>query len=275
LEKLRSRGFTTLYVADSSRENYQTYLRNLLSKDRLAGDVPNSARVGAMCEIVRDVLNVSFRSGNADRIVDTAIDIGGSAADMISDVELTKNELFGILHHDYATFTHSTNVAMYAGLLAKELRLRDDEIKAIVVGGLLHDIGKLEVTNSILCKPDRLDEREFAEVMKHTTIGLRKVAHRTDLNVGQLMMVYQHHERVDGRGYPVGVPGGEIHEWAKICAVVDIFEAITSYRPYRKPMPFASVIELLRGLSGKAFDEEILECWVNLIQNNSLSKSTA
>lgn len=83
------------------------------------------------------------------------------------------------------------------------------------------------------------------------------------------MMVYQHHERLDGSGYPTGYQADEIHFWAKICAVVDVFEALTSHRPYRSPMPRLRALEIIERDRGTAFDSEILACWEAIIKNSS------
>jgi putative nucleotidyltransferase with HDIG domain len=174
-----------------------------------------------------------------------------------------------VLHHDYATFTHSANVAFYSAMLASELGLGQEDVQQITAGGLLHDLGKLEIDEKILCKPGKLDDDEFRTIRMHPTNGFRKLARREDLSAGQLMMVYQHHERIDGRGYPTGCVGEDVHLWAKICAVVDVFEALTSHRPYRSPMPRARAIELLARDSGTAFDPEIFSCWAAIIQKCS------
>ncbi len=102
----------------------------------------------------------------------------------------------------------------------------------------------------------------------HPVLGFRKLAHREDLFEGQLMMAYQHHERLDGKGYPVGCVESDIHPWAKLCAVVDVFEALTSQRPYRTPMPRSKALMLQQRDSGTAFDPEMLACWKSIIQRN-------
>lgn len=179
--------------------------------------------------------------------------------------------MFQVLHHDYTTFTHSANVALYTTMLAKGLGFSVKDITQVTAGGLLHDLGKLEIPESILCKPGRLNEEEFRIIQMHPTLGYRRLVHREDLTYGQLMMVYQHHERLDGSGYPVGVPAAEIHPWAKLCAIVDVFEAVTSIRPYRKPMPHGEAIELLRRDAGKELDKEMVQCWASTIQTNSMN----
>ena len=150
--------------------------------------------------------------------------------------------------------------------MARELGFAGDELQQIVVGALLHDMGKLEIPDNILAKPGRLDEFEFRQVQLHPGLGLRRLVNeQTQLTYGQLMIVYQHHEKLNGSGYPVGLPSEEIHPWAKICAVVDIFEALTSQRPYRKPMSHATALAMLDKMARTELDEEIVRCWQMLV----------
>ncbi len=92
---------------------------------------------------------------------------------------------------------------------------------------------------------------------------------REDLSWGQLMMVYQHHERMDGKGYPVQSVDDEIHEWARICAVADVFHALTSKQPYRKASPITEALGFIEEQSGTHFGAEIVECWVRLMTPRS------
>ena len=263
LSRLRARGIKQLFIEGHQRECYQEYLRGIIdaSPDE---EVSGEARAGALNHVMLDVLETSFRGGDTNQTVSNATQLGNMTADIVCSDQFAAGDLFKVLHHDYATFTHSANVALYAGMLAKEIGLNEDDVQLITTGGLLHDLGKLEIDDKILCKPGKLDENEFRAIKMHPTLGLNQLAFRDDLTDGQLMMVYQHHEKLDGRGYPVGVVAKEIHLWAKICAVVDVFEALTSHRPYRSPMPKTRVIEIMNNDSGKAFDPEILACWVKI-----------
>jgi HD-GYP domain-containing protein (c-di-GMP phosphodiesterase class II) len=269
LLRLRSRGVKQLYIKRDDRERYQNYLRNVAGSE--AGDSPDEfrARMSAVNNVVRDVLESDFKTGDCDRIVLSALELGGMTSDLITHDQFAAADLLRVMQHDYATFTHSANVAFYAGMLAEAVGIAADEIPLIVAGGLLHDLGKLEIDERILCKPGRLDDEEFRIIRSHPTNGFRKLAHRDDLSEGQLMMVYQHHERLDGKGYPTGCVADDIHLWAKICAVVDVFEALTSHRPYRSPMPRIRALEVLARDCGTAFDPEILGCWESIIQSGS------
>ena len=270
LDRLRGRGIHRLYISKESRSVYQSYLRTIATNGE-NGSIPFTARVGALAEVVRDVLESTFASENVDQTVKAADRLGGLATEIITNDQFAAGDLFQVLHHDYATFSHSTNVAFYCGILAAELGYSKAEIKQITTGGLLHDIGKLEVEESILRKPGKLDDFEFRKIQAHPLTGFRKLAPRADLVEGQLMIAYQHHERMDGRGYPVGCLGAEMHPWAKLCAVVDVFEALTSHRPYRKPMPRSKALVLQQRDSGTHFDSEILSCWKTIIHRDLAS----
>tara|TARA_R110002049_G_scaffold50370_2_gene142966 strand:+ start:18522 stop:19439 length:918 start_codon:yes stop_codon:yes gene_type:complete len=268
LQRLRARGIHRLFIPKESRRDYQEYLRKVAIHSSSDKTIPLSARAGALNEVVRDVLETAFAKDQTDTTVSAAEKLGQLATELVTQDEFTAGDLFRVLHHDYATFTHSANVAFYAGMLAARLGHTDDEIQQITTGGLLHDLGKLEIDEAILCKPGKLDEHEFRKIRQHPLLGFRKLACRDDLCEGQLMMVYQHHERLDGKGYPVGNVGDELHPWAKLCAVVDVFEALTSQRPYRKPMPRSKAIEVLDRDSGTAFDPEVLQCWKAIIRQS-------
>ncbi|WP_153557055.1 HD-GYP domain-containing protein [Roseimaritima sediminicola] len=265
--KLRDRGVTSLFIQQQDRERYQSYLRELAFESSDDEAVSTAVRAQALSAVVRDILAEAFDRQDTNTVVAAATQLGAFTAEIICEDSFAAKDMSRVLSHDYATFTHSTNVAMYAGILAKELGYNQTEIQQITTGGLLHDLGKLEIDDRILCKPGRLDEAEFREVKRHSLLGFLQLAHRDDLTEGQLMMVYQHHERCDGGGYPVGLVDAEIHPWAKLCTVVDVFEALTSHRPYRTPMPKLRALELLQRDSGKAFEPEVLACWVEITRN--------
>ncbi len=256
-----------MYISVGSRSLYQSYLRKIaISAD--SDSIPLAARAGALSEVVRDVLQSAFSKDDLDQTVTAAGKMGLLAADIVSHDEFAAGDLFQVLHHDYATFTHSANVAFYCAVLAAELGYGRTEIERITTGGLLHDLGKLEIDEDILCKPGRLDETEFRKVRMHPLLGFKRMAHRKDLCEGQLMMAYQHHERLDGKGYPVGCVENDIHSWAKLCSVVDVFEALTSHRPYRTPMPRSKALALQQRDCGTAFDPEMFACWKSIIQRD-------
>ena len=266
LQELHDAGVTKLYIESDSYQSYQSYLRSnwksLLNGERAS----ESNRIAVMTEVVRAVLSEQFSSTDTALIVDTCNELGSSIVSILQQLPMLVSGLYDVMYHDYATFTHSSNVASYIAILARELGFAGDDLQQIVVGALVHDMGKLEIPDRILAKPGRLDEFEFRQVQLHPGLGLRRLVNeQTQLTYGQLMIVYQHHEKLNGSGYPVGLPSEEIHPWAKICAVVDIFEALTSQRPYRKPMSHATALAMLDNMARTELDEEIVKCWQMLV----------
>lgn len=268
IRSLRKRGVTNLYMTQAARDQYRAYLYSVVGLRHPKLEAPLATRVSALVEVARDILEPTLGLGDTDQVVADAQRLGNAAAEIICADDFRETELFRAVHHDHELHTHSANVAFYAGILAKQLGYGDDDVRRIITGGLLHDLGKLDIDTRILEKPDRLDQSESRELQRHPAIGMSKLALRPELTLGQLMMVYQHHERIDGSGYPVGSIGKEIHAWAKLCGVIDAFEALTSYRHHRKPKPKNFTLDLLQRESGKTFDPEILACWVSITRTS-------
>jgi len=164
---------------------------------------------------------------------------------------------------DPYTKGHSENVQRFAVMLARHLGLAEDRIKLISHSALLHDIGKLGVSESILIKPDTLTEAEYEEVKRHPLAGSQMVARIENL-VESAPIIHSHHEYFDGNGYPEGISGSRIPLESRIIAVADAFEAMTSDRPYRKAFPSAEAIKRLREFSGRQFDQAVVEAFVEI-----------
>ena len=125
------------------------------------------------------------------------------------------------------------------------------------------------IPRHILDKRGKFTPRERQIVQQHATHGFRELCNRDDLSNGQLMMVYGHHERCDGGGYPVGLMRGEIHVYARLCAIADTYAALTSDRPHRRASRKANVIEYLDRQAGRAFDEEMTRCWIATVASKT------
>lgn len=265
--KLLESGVETVYIPRDQGEVFQNHLQdniqNIISND----EFPIAQRMAFLNSTGRTMLQEVFRSDNLDKTLESVATLSEHMTTLISQNEVVACELFDVLQHDYHTYTHSYNVASYALLLAQAMGFQDEEeLRSISIGGLLHDLGKLRIPNHILTKKDRLTELEWQTIQRHPTDGFITLAQRDDLSFDQLMMVYQHHEKLDGSGYPVGIDGDEIHVLARICSVVDIFEALTSNRPYRNPNSTKEALEILDQLAPSKLDGDMVKCWKALMQ---------
>jgi HD-GYP domain-containing protein (c-di-GMP phosphodiesterase class II) len=155
---------------------------------------------------------------------------------------------------DHSTEMHTRRVATYAVALGEELALSPARLRALALGGILHDIGKLSVSTEILSKPGKLDDREFAEIKRHPQAGADLLAALGGFSGDVRRLVLDHHERLDGSGYPRGLRADDLDLETRILAVCDVFDALVSERAYRPAWPREQALEFLRERAGTQFD---------------------
>lgn len=158
---------------------------------------------------------------------------------------------------DSDTNEHNYRVTIYAILLARKLNLGNDDIKKLVKGAFLHDVGKIGIEDRILLKNGKLDEEEFGIMKQHVIKGVELVNGNSWLK-DSIDVIIHHHEKFDGTGYPNKVKGDDIPLVARIFSIVDVFDALTSKRPYKEPFSYEKSIQILKESSGTHFDPEIL-----------------
>ena len=171
------------------------------------------------------------------------------------------------------TAGHSERVTEMALRIAKILDLSERELDTLRRGGLLHDIGKIGVAAAILDKPGRLTDEEFASMRDHVIIGASILEPLTAF-ADALPIVLEHHEWFNGRGYPNGLKGDELTLHGRIYAVADVFDAVTSARPYRAGMPRERAIELIKEGSGRQFDPKIVDVFLQVMAAEEVGEPT-
>ena len=159
---------------------------------------------------------------------------------------------------DQTTHDHLRRVRIYAIEIGKELGLSEHELEALRAAALLHDIGKLAVPEHIISKPGRLTPEEFEKMKIHPVVGA-EILERVQFPYPVVPVVRSHHEKWDGSGYPSGLKGEDIPLGARILSVVDCLDALASDRQYRKAIPLAEAMEIVRSESGKSFDPRVVE----------------
>jgi HD-GYP domain-containing protein (c-di-GMP phosphodiesterase class II) len=247
---------------------YRDYLKQQVLRN---DSIPVANRYQMLKDAARITFCQALRSGDTSSIATVAHDLGEQLAQLLNRSELLLSDLVTVMLHDYSTYTHVTHVATYSVMLAHHMGIKDlVELTEIAKGGLLHDIGKRFVSIEILEKPGRLDSGEQRVIRDHPRCGFAELCLRADMSWGALMMVYQHHERCNGAGYPVGSIGEEIHPWAKICAIADVFDAMTSDRSYHSGAAVAEVLNYFERQSGHGFDKEMVRCWNTMIESTLL-----
>ncbi|MCW2922696.1 MAG: domain/HD domain protein [Thermoleophilia bacterium] len=214
----------------------------------IAAQLGGGARSRAWSEAVRDDVRRSSAHRSAQRDVELATVLALAEALDLRDAD---------------TSNHSRQVGRYAELMAQELGLPPAHVERVRVAGLLHDIGKIGVPDSVLRKPGKLDDEEWAMMQRHPEIGARLLASVDAEDIRS--WVVAHHERPDGRGYPLGLTDAEIPLEAKILAAADAYEAMTADRVYRKaPGPRIARAELDRW-RGAQFDDAVVDAFITVL----------
>lgn len=173
---------------------------------------------------------------------------------------------------DHYTYAHSKNVARYAATLAVAAGLNDDQVRTIYAAGLLHDIGKISIPEKILNKTGRLENDEYQIMREHVNNSIEMIRHLPEMDY-LIPGVLGHHERWDGKGYPRGIAGEEIPVSARCLAIADVFDAMTTDRPYRKGLPLEFALEELNKCSGQQLDPNLTPIFVRLIRSRSIPLS--
>ena len=159
---------------------------------------------------------------------------------------------------DRYTQGHSVRVGKYSEVIAREMGWADEEVEGITIAGYLHDIGKLIVDLSVINSPERFSAKDSVEMSRHPAAGYEILSPISHPYADIPLMARNHHERMDGNGYPDGLKGDQIPPGARIVTLADSFDAMTTDRPYRKKLPLADVLEDFRANTGTQFDPEVV-----------------
>jgi len=208
--------------------------------------------------------------GNELRLLQERVEAGEKMARLyLSVVEALSN---AIEVKDHGTLQHVRRVHGLAREVAEKLGMAGDEREAVKIGAVLHDIGKLAVPDHILQKPGRLTDAEFRLVREHAAAG-EAILRPIDFGVPVADIIRHHHEKLDGSGYPDGLSGDEICLGARVLAVIDVYDALVSDRPYRKAWTSEMAIEHLRREVGTSFDPDVVEALAEVIASSALAQA--
>lgn len=266
--KLKGIGFFSIYIKDRYTEeiieeiikpetmnrihNLQDNLKNIII------DFDSSGKIDAK------KLNINVR------------DINEIINEIVYEVILSKNileHLVSISIYDDYTLNHSLNVMMLSTVIARDRSFNMNEIKKLAIGCIFHDIGKTFIPIEIINKQGKLTKEEFEIVKSHSLKGYEFLKNYTDLPITSINIALCHHEREDGSGYPRNLQGKEIHLFSKIASICDVFDALTSDRPYRRAAPFNEAMEYLLGSGGDEFSIETIKSFsqsINVFPKDTL-----
>jgi len=184
--------------------------------------------------------------------------------DLLHSTDILSN-LSEMVGYDTYTYYHSINTTVIALFIGIKRGLEQDSLLELGMGVLMHDIGKTKISKELLNKKEALNQEDFEEIKKHTIYGYEVIKRNHDFSLHSAHVSLQHHEKWQGGGYPRGLKGKDIHEFGRIAAVADVYEALTSKRPYRDAMEPYLAYEYIVAQSGWQFDPEVVDAFVKSI----------
>ena len=224
----------------------QKNIEKLHTSDRSKVKLSNSVR-----ERVAHGIQYIYSNAEAHDLSEATSSITNDLLDAIDSNDAIAIDINELKTSDEYTIKHSVDVATISMILAKQQGLSRKDIYEIGVAGLLHDVGKTRVPIDILNKPGRLDDKEFEVMKQHTVFGYRMVKDKPDFNEAISLAVLQHHEKINGRGYPLGANENQITPYAKILSVADIYDALVTERPYKQAFSQRDAVEMIMSMTGE------------------------
>ena len=240
-----------LPMAPPAVEDRAALLQELVGAERLIGEAKTTTR-----QLMDDV-----RLGKPVNVL--AVD--GIVERMTASVLNSKDALISLVRikdRDEYTYMHSLAVSALCISFGRHLGFDDQQIKDVGVGGLLHDIGKVKISEEILNKPGPLTESEFAAMKEHVTHGRCILEETTRIGASSICVTAHHHERLDGTGYPDGLKGDEISPLGQMAAIIDIYDALTSERCYKKSMPPTEALRKIFEWSAHYLNRQMVEQFI-------------
>ncbi len=256
IEFLQEKGVGGVYIqegeADPSELSLQIpqYTREVIEKNRVE-DRTKVNLTESVRQRVSEGIQYLYSNTDAGNFPEAASRVTDELMKAITDNDAVAVDINMLKVSDEYTFKHSVDVATMAMIVGKKHGLDDKEIHEVGIAGLLHDVGKSKIPKEILNKAGKLTDEEFSLMKQHSRLGFDILNSRKDFSNAILLGVLQHHEKINGKGYPMGLSSDKIHPYAKIISVADVYDALVTERPYKSGIPKGIAIEMIMAMTGE------------------------
>lgn len=252
IEAMRRIGIMNIYIQEETDDNEsesvspaaQKHIEQLRTDDCAKFCLSESVR-----ERVAEGIQYMYQNPDDPALVETTASITDSLMEAIESNNALAIDISALKTSDEYTFKHSVDVATLSMVVAKRMGMNEKEIREIGMAGLLHDIGKTKIPLEILNKPAKLDDDEFEIMRQHSVYSYRIVQDDPNLSEAVKLGILQHHEKIDGSGYPLAIDGSKISPYAKVLAIADIYDALVTERPYKAAFSQREAIEMVMAMT--------------------------
>ena len=269
IDSLLKLGIMSVYIQEGEEEENpeqvpaspkaEKNIERLRTEDRAKVTLSASIR-----ERVSTGIQFIYNNTTSEEMVATTESIADDLMRSIKSNDAIAIDISTLKTSDEYTFKHSVDVATMSMIVARKYGLDDKQVYEIGIAGLLHDIGKSKVPNEILNKAARLTDEEFAIMKQHSVYGYRILQPKEDLSTEIKLGVLQHHEKINGKGYPMGVTGDKIDLFARLISISDIYDALVTERPYKKPFSPRDAVEMIMSMT-EELDINVMRCFLESV----------
>ena len=256
IEYLQEKSIGGVYILEGEPDpdelelQIPAHTKELIEKTR----VPDRAKVtlsASVRERVSEGIQYLYSNIDSGDFTNTTSAITDELMKAIEDNDAIAVDVSMLKVSDEYTFKHSVDVATISMVIGKKYGLSGKDLHDLGIAGLLHDVGKSKIPNEVLNKPSKLTDEEFALMKKHSLFGFEILKERHEFSERIMHGVLQHHEKINGKGYPFGNNADKIHTFAKIISVVDVYDALVTERPYKKAFPKGVAVEMIMAMTGE------------------------
>lgn len=266
-EKLSSNMIGEIFIKSSQRQLYSKYIEDNLTEIIADQSFPRDKKSTLVYKCSTDLLQNIFDGAQiADRIPRVTKLVRNTVEHLYKGIDEFIS-LLDRMSHDYYTVTHSVNVCIIGVALGQRIGLNRNELNDLGTGLLLHDLGKSKIDNKILYKKGPLNESEWKIIKKHPHFGAVIAENTNRVSPLSLTVIRQHHEKCSGRGYPIGLYEPQIHLYSRIAGLADVYDALTTERPYEAALDAFQAIQLMQREMANAFSPDLFKELVLLLNN--------
>jgi len=234
------------YIHEDDLFKYYRHATTTLRKIVANPNVSFERKARKVYDVSKNIMKEFFENNASEKVLRTSDEVMKIMEECFQDYDIGFYGISKITNKDYYTYTHSVNVGLYCMTYGVEVKMNHDEVRTLGLGGMLHDVGKSQISNEILNKKGLLTPQEFQTVKNHAPLGGKILGDMKCYSDSVVEMATQHHEKYKGGGYPRGIVGDEISHFARICKVMDVYDALTTRRSYKKAMSPFDTLTLMK-----------------------------
>lgn len=251
------------YIQEDDLFKYYRHATETLRKIVANPKISFEKKAKKVYEVSKNIMKEFFENNASEKILRSSDEVMEIMEECFQDTDIGFYGISKITNKDYYTYTHSVNVGLYCMTYGVKINMKHDEIRTLGLGGMLHDVGKSKISAGILNKKGLLTPQEYQIVKNHAPMGGQILDEMNCYAHSVIDMATQHHEKFKGGGYPKGIVGDEISYFARICKVMDVYDALTTRRSYKKAMNPFDTLTLMKKQMLNEFDIKVLDSFIH------------